>query len=186
MPADSDPYELTQLFHEHASGLTGAVRGVLGARADVAEILQEVFLKAWRAMERGTEPQDPLAWIFALTLNHARDVRRKRQRRGPAIDLEEVDSMKLASNGPQPDAALAQAETLGAARTAIGRLSDDQREVFLMRSSAELTFDAIASALGIPVGTAKTRMRAALGSLRLALASHDPNQHNAASQGGTR
>lgn len=168
------PFDLADLVRSHGPGLAGAVRGVLGARADVAEALQEVFLKGWKALERGTQPADPVAWIFVLTLNHARDLRRTRQRRGPGIDLDDVDAMHLASKRTGPDVALVEAETLGAARAAIARLREEQREVFLLRSSAGLTFDAIASALGIPVGTAKTRMRAALAALRQSLAAHSP------------
>ena len=185
MPPESEPSlkqsDLAQLFHSQASGLTGAVRGVLGGRAEVAEILQEVFLKAWRALDKGAHPVDPVAWIFVLTLNHARDLRRKQQRRGTAVDLDDVDAMHLQSKTAEPVERLSQAEALGAARRAIGRLSDDQRDVFLMRSSAGLTFEAIAQSLGIPVGTAKTRMRAALAALRSSLAAHDPTR---AQEGG--
>lgn len=168
------PFDLADLVRNHGTGLAGAVRGVLGSRADVAEVLQEVFLKGWKALEKGTQPADPVAWVFVLTLNHARDLRRKQQRRGPGIDLDDVDPMQISKSSTRPDAAVVQAETLGAARAAIARLKEEQREVFLLRSSAGLTFDAIASALGIPVGTAKTRMRAALAALRLSLAAHTP------------
>ena len=67
-----------------------------------------------------------------------------------------------------------QDEALRAARSAIHGLGEKAREVFLLRVSGELTFEAIGEALGIPVGTAKTRMRRALDELRITLARHAP------------
>lgn len=166
--------DLAAIFSEHRAGLAGAVRGVLGADADVAEVLQEAFLRAWRADRGGPRAADPVAWVFVVTLNLAKDLRRTRTRRGPSLSLEHERAMQLRAPDPEPAATLAGAETLTAARAAIGDLRDAEKEVFLLRVSAELSFEAIADALGIPVGTAKSRMRAALGRLRGALASHSP------------
>lgn len=163
------PLDLEALFHQHADGLAGAVRGILGAGADVQEVLQEAFLKAWRARSKGERPAEPVGWIFVLTLNLARDLRRKRQRRGPHLELDDVDEAKLMTR-ERPEARLTQDETLAAAREAIHALPDDQKEVFLLRTSGNLSFAAVAEALGIPVGTAKTRMRTALMGLRQRLA----------------
>ena len=66
-------------------------------------------------------------------------------------------------------------EALGAAREAILRLEEDVKQVFLLRVSGELSFEAIAEALGIPVGTAKTRMRTALRRLQKHLAAFAPD-----------
>ena len=82
--------------------------------------------------------------------------------------------MKLESREPTPEARLEGREALQAARAAIHRLKDTEREVFHLRVSAGLSFEAIAEALGIPVGTAKSRMRAALLHLRTSLAQHAP------------
>lgn len=160
------PPDLAGLFREHAAGLAGAVRGVLGPRADVQEVLQEVFLKTWRVQLEGRLPEEPVAWIFVTTLNLCRDQRRRRQRRGQALDLDEVDDVNLATSESEPVTRMAGEETLAAARAAIHGLQDPEKQVFLLRTSGELSFAAVAEALGIPVGTAKTRMRSALANLR--------------------
>lgn len=167
------PPDLEALFRQHAPGLAGAVRGILGPGADVQELVQEAFLKAWRAQAAGERPSQPVGWIFVLTLNLARDVRRRRERRGPHLELDDVDEAKL-TTGERPETRLSEGETLAAAREAIHALPDEQKEVFLLRTSADLSFAAVAEALGIPVGTAKTRMRAALLQLRQRLAPFSP------------
>lgn len=165
--ATPDP-PLAELFQCHRHGLAGAVRGVLGPSADVAEVLQDAFLKCWRSWPHGDAPQDPVAWIFVVTWNVAVDARRRGQRRRAPKTLDEDTAMQLSVDSP-PTAALEQQEQLAAAQAAIARLGDDEKQVFLLKVSGGLTFEAVAAALAIPVGTAKTRMRAALQKLRARL-----------------
>ena len=82
--------------------------------------------------------------------------------------------MELRATDPAPGAGIEQAETLAAARQAIHGLHSREKEVFLLRTSAGLSFEAAAEALGIPVGTAKTRMRSALINLRSSLKNFAP------------
>lgn len=175
-PESPHGQHLADLFRDHGEGLAGAVRGVLGT-ADVQEILQEAFLKAFRALQDGFEPRHPVAWIFVITMNLAKDQRRKDQRRnsaGGTQALEDVNPMELRSKEPAPSAGLERDEALAAARDAIHGLKPKEREVFLLRTSAGLSFQEAAAALRIPIGTAKTRMRAALANLRQSLTAHLP------------
>ena len=158
---------LSQLFQTHRQGLAGAVRSVLGTSADVTELLQEAFLKCWQGWQHGNRPSDPVAWVFVVTWNVAVDARRRRQRRPVHESLHE-DTM-LAPTQPPPSHALEQREAVARAQAAVAGLSDPEQQVFLLRVAGELTFEGVAEALAIPVGTAKTRMRAALQKLRMAL-----------------
>jgi RNA polymerase sigma-70 factor (ECF subfamily) len=171
---------LEALFLEHARGLSGAIRSILGRDADVADVkdvLQQAFLQALRWERRGRRADDSVAWIFVLTMNVARDTLRRERRRARALPVQEVDPMELAmtdgeSAGPHPR--LEHAEWLAAARSGIERLRDPEKEVFLLRVSAGRSFSAIAAMLAIPEGTAKTRMRSALQFLRRQLRAFAP------------
>ncbi|MCA8977694.1 MAG: sigma-70 family RNA polymerase sigma factor [Planctomycetes bacterium] len=162
--ADADS-TLTDLFQRHRGGLAGAVRSVLGSDAEVTELLQDAFLKCWRAWQRGTRPDDPVAWIFVATWNVAIDARRRRQRR-PRHETLDEDSTLAPITTASPHRALEQREQVAAAQAAVAGLSDPEKQVFLLRVGGEMSFDAVAQALAIPVGTAKTRMRSALLKLR--------------------
>ena len=164
--ASAEP-RLSELFQTHRQGLAGAVRSVLGPSADVTELLQDAFLKCWQSWQHGNRPSDPVAWIFVVTWNAAVDARRRRQRRPVHESLHE-DTM-LAPTQPSPTHALEQREAVARAQAAVAGLSDPEQQVFLLRVAGELTFEGVAAALAIPVGTAKTRMRAALQKLRVAL-----------------
>lgn len=162
--ADADP-TLSELFQAHRRGLAGSVRSVLGSSADVTELLQDAFLKCWRSWRDGMRPRDPVAWMFVVTWNVAKDARRAQQRR-PRHETLQEDSNMAPGIHPSPVRALEQREAVASAQAAVAGLSDPEQQVFLLRVSGELPFDAIAETLAIPVGTAKTRMRSALAKLR--------------------
>jgi RNA polymerase sigma-70 factor (ECF subfamily) len=84
--------------------------------------------------------------------------------------------MELPATEAGPHAASERHEAVAAASAAIERLAEPEKEIFLLRTSGGLSFEAAAQALGVPVGTAKTRMRSALLHLRGALAAHAPKE----------
>lgn len=176
--------DLPRLFREHAAGLAGAVRGILGPGADAQELLQEAFLRAWQALARGARPADPAAWVFVLVINLARDQRRSTSRRGRPTNLDDMDAMQLETRELEPATSLHLREALAAAREAIFRLEEKEQEVFLLRVSGGLPFEAVAAVLGLPVGTVKTRMRSALGRLRQRLRGFAPELRSAGGASG--
>lgn len=161
-PMRTDVADLEDLFQRHGTGLAGAARGVLGSASEVAEVLQEAFLKALRRWRAGPLIEDPVAWLFVIVLNAARDHRRTHDRRHRNLPHQEVDVVTLPSRQAEPVDQAQRRERLGQARAAIHRLGEAEREVFLLRVSGGCTFAVIAATLGIPVATAKSRMRAAL------------------------
>lgn len=161
------------LYQSHREGLAGAVRAILGASADTSEVLQESFYRAWRALQRGATPEHPVGWIFMITMNLSKDLRRS-QDRGPHM-VNDAVAASVPAGSQTPAQQAEKAESVVAARQAIQELKPAEKEIFLLRVSAGMTFEAIALQLGIPVGTAKTRMRTALQRLRLALAAHAPS-----------
>jgi RNA polymerase sigma factor (sigma-70 family) len=163
----ADP-NIAELFQTHRAGLAGAVRSVLGPTADVTELLQEAFLKCWRNWQQGTRPNDPVAWVFVVVWNVAIDARRRRQRQ-PVHETLDEETNVVPSTLSSPSHALEQREAVALAQAAVAGLSDPEQQVFLLRVGGELTFEAVALALAIPIGTAKTRMRSALQKLRQTL-----------------
>lgn len=165
MEHGADPGDaLTARFLSLRERLLGTAWCVVGDREDALEVVQEAFLRCWRARDR-TEARDVDAWIFAVLLNAARDLRRRRKvRRAESLPPEEA--MTHAQTEPDPARRVEAREDLVRVRAAIRELPEGEREVFLLRQNGELPYERIADSLGIPVGTAKTRMRRALLRLR--------------------
>lgn len=139
----------------------------LGADAATAEDLaQETLLSVWRraslyVADKGSAD----AWIFAI----ARNLRIDRLRREvPWQELPE-DRVEQADGEPQPDEAASDRERQARVRAVLAQLPPEQHEVVGLSYLDGLSHGEIATRLGLPLGTVKSRMRMAYQKIRVAL-----------------
>ena len=162
-PMDS----LEDAFARWQDELLGTLFYLVGNREDARDALQETFVKCWRNRETLGEIENLKAWIFRVALNTGRDIRGSAWRRRRQPLAEGGSMLTVAHCKPQED--VEHAEEIGRVRRALLDLRPEEQEVFLLRQNGELTYEAIAEAIGIPLGTVKTRMRLAIEKLRVAL-----------------
>lgn len=170
--ADASPERLLRAFNELRDELVSTLWFLLGNPEDAQDAVQDVFLKCWRAHGSLEEVRDLRAWIFRVTLNVAKDVQRSAWHRRTR-QLSGGETM-LQSKGPTPGQALEKQEAKERLRQAIFLLRPEEKEVFLLRQNANLTYEEIAQIRRSPVGTVKTQMRSALQKLREQLGSGPP------------
>jgi RNA polymerase sigma-70 factor (ECF subfamily) len=140
---------------------------MLGNVEDARDALQEAFVKCWRHAAELEGVDNLKAWVFRVVLNTGRDLRDNAWRRKRRA-LPEEEAMLCSATAP-PSVQVEADERIARLRQAVARLRPEEQEVFLLRQNGELSYEEIAAQLGIPVGTAKTRMRCALAHLRLVL-----------------
>jgi RNA polymerase sigma-70 factor (ECF subfamily) len=134
--------------------------------ATAEDLAQETLLTVWRkaalyAGDRGSMT----TWVFTI----ARNLRIDRLRREvPWQELPEGRSTE-ASGETLPDEALAQKELQSRVQSALAQLPGDQREVLVLAYIEGLSQSEIATRLGLPLGTVKSRMRIAYQKVRTAL-----------------
>ncbi len=97
------PTEIERLYREHRAGLVRLVERELHDHHDAEDVVQTAFLDAQRALERGTTPRHPRAWLAAIALNAGRRLRRRRLN----AELLEEYAVREASAVPEIHAALA-------------------------------------------------------------------------------
>lgn len=152
-------------FQRRVYGVALSVVSDPGLAEDVA---QEALLRAWRHAavfdpRRGTVA----TWLLSITRNLAIDALRMRRARpsDPSVLMELLAD--TGARGPE-DAAVA-ADSAHRLRTALGDLPAEQRRALALACYSGRTAQEIAVSEGIPLGTAKTRIRSAMGKLRVAL-----------------
>lgn len=141
-----------------------------GGTDDAEDAAQEAFMKAFAALPRFQAGAAFRPWLLAIVANEARNRRRSADRR-----------VALALRAPQaavagepfeasPEAAALATEQRTALLEAIERLPEQDREVITFRYLLELSEAETAAALGVPTGTAKSRLSRAMDRLRGVLA----------------
>jgi RNA polymerase sigma-70 factor (ECF subfamily) len=161
-----DPDAFGQLFDEHASVVHRHAVRVTGDWALGDDIVSLTFLEAWRLRERVLPGEDSLRpWLLGIATNVARNTGRAARRHRAAL-------ARVPPPDPVPDFAdevtqrLADSEELAAAQRALGRMRRGEREVFTLCVWEGLDAATAAEALGVAVGTVRSRLSRARKRLR--------------------
>jgi len=148
---------------------SGALR-LTGSRPDAEEVVQEAFIRAYRAL--GRYPAEQVAalhlqeWMWSIAANLCRNQARSRRRR-PTGEPPAADLLPDPAPGPEQQAVAASERERLAAHGA--RLPWAQREAVVLRHVAGLSYAEAAAALGRPAGTVKSDVHRGLQRLRLSL-----------------
>jgi RNA polymerase sigma-70 factor (ECF subfamily) len=141
---------LVERYHRPLFNL--AVR-LLGNRDEALDSTQNAFVKAFEHLDGFDQEQRFFSWIYQILRNECLNVLRSRRPSDPLPD-------NLAS-GDSPADSAERAERRAAVQAALMELTVEQREVVLLRHYTELSYQEIATALGIAEKTVKSRLFAA-------------------------
>jgi RNA polymerase sigma-70 factor (ECF subfamily) len=143
---------------------------MLGHGAHIEDLSQETFLRVFRALSsfQLSGAAKLSTWILTIATRLALDELKKRPR-----STVHLDELELASHERTDE--YTERRMIGAAiERAIGGLTPEQQAVFLLREFHGLEYDEISQAIGIDLGTVKSRLSRARGVLREALAALKP------------
>lgn len=183
-----DREAFARLFDRHAPAVLALLVRILGSRSEAEEVLQEVFLQAWRQAAR-YEPgrATPRGWLLVLARSRALDVvrsREARRRRESEVSTDPSGAGGAAAAGIAggSGAPVAVTAPLGTERieaderrrqvhSALDRLPDEQRRCIELAFFEGLSQSQIAARLDAPLGTVKSRIHLGMSKLREALGS---------------
>jgi RNA polymerase sigma-70 factor (ECF subfamily) len=156
VPAAHDLRRLAAASLDRAYRLAGLI---LGDQHEAEDATQDAFLRAWRAAGTLRDPAGFDAWFDRILVNVCRD----RLRRRGKVRLIALDDAGPAASQRDPFRAVLDRDEV---TRALDRLDDDLRVVLLLHYWADLTLDGVASRVGVPVGTVKSRLHRALSRMR--------------------
>ena len=160
-----DERAAADLVERHARPLARFLAGAGAPDADVDDLVQETFIRAFRSVDRFRGQCQFRTWLLTIGGNVLKDFGRRAARR-KVVPLDE--SVRDVTGDPHEHAVAGEME----ARLAegLGRLPRMQREVFLLRAQQGLDYDEIAAALGTTSGAARVHFHHAVKRLKEHLA----------------
>jgi RNA polymerase sigma-70 factor (ECF subfamily) len=163
--AEGDRAALAALYDRHSSLLLGLAMRILRQRRDAEDVLHDVFLEVWRcAGDYDPERGSVAAWLRLRMRSRALDrVRSAGYQRSRALDDETAAILA------DPEAHMESSPDSSAVHRALETLPSDQRVVLMLGYFEGLSSSEIAEREGLPLGTVKSRVAAALAKLRAQL-----------------
>ena len=151
------------LVGEHLARLDTAARLILRDPELARDAVQEATLRAWKNLRGLRDPDRLGAWLHRLTVNACLDIARKRRGRTSEAEPPPFHA------APVSDPTSRVADTLYVERM-LAAVDPAQRAVVVLHYYLDLTLPEPAATLGIPVGTAKSRLNRALAAMRISVA----------------
>lgn len=151
-----------ELFERHRDAAHRVALRITGRREDALDVVQDSFIKAFERLgdfQRGSSFQ---TWLLRIVTNRALDVLRARKVR-LAVPLDGSDDeprleLAAADNAEQPGSRLERQELAERLQRAVASLPPEQRAIFALYATGEMTYGQIAEAVGAPIGTVMSRL----------------------------
>ena len=170
-----DPSAFERLVHRYEHELYGYLRRYLHDAQLAEDVFQATFLRVHLKADLFEDGRRFRPWLYAVATHQAIDARRRdRRHRMPQVDerlhrgLRHATAMGAAGSGPEAANGLDDAEARQWVRAAVADLPAGQRDAVTLVYGRGLKYRQVAELLGIPVGTVKSRLHAAITVLRAA------------------
>lgn len=166
--------ELTFCYMKHLFRLAVAR---VGNFADAEDIVQETYLKAFRAFDKFKHQSETKTWLTRILINTANDYLRKVGRTGPVVDIDRENEETIQPWQRSPEEQLCYYETDSDLLRVLQALPELFLTPLILREIYESTYEEIAQILDLPKGTVMSRLSRARALLRKnLLASKSPDQ----------
>jgi RNA polymerase sigma-70 factor (ECF subfamily) len=160
---DLSAYE--RLYALHGARMRNLARNLLSSSADAEDAVQDTFLKVQRSIATFRGQSSFVTWVFRILVNTCHDERRRRVRKSEVPTVDETEE----SPRMEPKAATAHPSLRIALERALQRLTDHQREVFLLYEVEGFRHLEIATMLEITAAASKNTLYQAKKNLRQSL-----------------
>jgi RNA polymerase sigma factor (sigma-70 family) len=152
-----------ELFRRHAKDIYNYCFRRLADRGAAEDALSIVFLEAWRRRDQRLPPDKVLPWLYGIATNVVRNSRRSERRYAAALRRMPAPDP---GSSPPADELIADVRHMRRLLELIAALPRRDQDVFALCAWEELSYEDAATALGIPVGTVRSRLSRARRRLR--------------------
>ena len=152
-----DQRTFAQAALAHIDSLYGTALRLTRRAADAEDLVQDTYLKAFRASHQFKPGTNLKAWLFTILHNTFRNTRRHDGRNPVDVDSEAVERASEAPGAPSPEQILTRATLDADLQAALDALPEAFRQAVWLRDVEELTYAEMADVLNVPIGTVMSR-----------------------------
>lgn len=158
---DTRAFDLLVKKYQHK--IIGLIGRYVHDHAEVQDVAQEAFIKAYRALGKFRADSAFYTWLYRIAINTAKNHLVSRGRRPPGSDMDIVDAEVIDQSGrlsdvESPEASIARDQLEAAVFEAIEALPEDLRTAITLREFDGLSYEDIAQIMDCPVGTVRSRI----------------------------
>ncbi len=158
---DKRAFDLLVLKYQQK--VAGVVSRYLRDQADIQDVVQEAFIKAYRALPKFRGDSAFYTWLYRIAINTAKNFLVSKSRRPPGSDVdaevaEQLDVGGRLQSRATPEELLMMEEVESAVWDAINALPDELRTAITLREIDGMSYEEIAQAMDCPVGTVRSRI----------------------------
>lgn len=157
---------LTTLMQAHGKAILGYCLRVTRDRSQAEDLTQQVFLEAYRDLERFQGRSSPRSWLFSIASHRCIDALRSERRRSQRIVPDDDTADEVADPAPGPTERVERIKLSAALDDCLGLLSPDVRATVLLRFHTGLTYSDMAEPLDATAEALQVRVSRALPVLR--------------------
>lgn len=157
--AGGDRHAFEALVARHEAALFRFAVRACGDEREAEDALQDGLLAAWRGAGGFRGESAARTWLFQVVVNACHRRRRRRAGQGHAAPLDEAGALEVRESGP--DARAAARQVGRAIDAALAEMSEEAREVLLLRDVEGLPGEETAAALGVGLAAMKSRLHRA-------------------------
>jgi RNA polymerase sigma factor (sigma-70 family) len=158
LPTD---FSFEGLVREHQAMVFRTLLRLTGSREHLDDLAQEVFLRLYRALPSFRGEALVTTYLYRIAVNVAQDEWKRRKRDSRSVSISDEESGwedRLQHPGRNAEELMEEREFAGMVEAQLQRLSNVERAVLVLYHQEERTYEQIALALGMPIGTVRTHL----------------------------
>jgi RNA polymerase sigma-70 factor (ECF subfamily) len=130
---------------------------------EVADVTQEAFIKAYRALPKFRGDSQFYTWLYRIAINTAKNYLVSKSRRPSSTDIDVADAEQFADNeklidDTSPEDFIMTQELSQVIKDSLSQLPEDLRTALTLREFEGMSYEEIADVMGCPVGTVRSRI----------------------------
>lgn len=162
--------DFDQVYERFRLPVWRLARRLTNSEEEALDTTQEIFLRVWRGLPGFRGEAKLSTWVFQIAWNYLRAYRRKKGRALQVVGEDMTAAQELVEvaedSGPDPERRASASELLDRVEDALTQLPEHYRVVVWLRDGEDLSYQEIADALDVPIGTVRSRLARARQALK--------------------